>query len=52
MTSWKKNITVYLMAEFSDIEKQVAAELEADNEFQKAKEEILLEKAKLKRIDL
>ena len=52
MTTWKKNITVYLMAEFSDIEKEVAAELEADNEFQKVKEEILLEKAKLKRIDL
>ena len=52
MTNWKKNITVYLMAEFYDIEKQVAAEIEADNEFQKAREEILLEKAKLKRIDL
>lgn len=52
MTNWKKNITVYLMTEFYDIEKQVKAEFDANNEFEKVKEEILLEEAKSKRINL
>ena len=52
MTNWKKNITVYLMAEFYDIEKQVTAEYEADSEFEKEKEEKLLEEAKEKRLNL
>ena len=52
MTNWKKNITVYLMAEFYEIEKKVAAEFEADSEFERQKEEKLLEEAKNKKLDL
>ena len=32
MTEWKKNITVYLMAECSDIEENILSEMETENE--------------------
>lgn len=52
ITNWKKNITVYLMAEFYQIEKEVIAEFEANSEFENQKQEKLLEEAKIKKINL
>lgn len=52
ITDWKRNVTVYLMAECADIEKQVIQELKQENENMQKEVEEFQEYARVKKENL